>query len=285
MRSEQEVLAQLIRFAERDDNIRCVVMNGSRTNPNAPKDFMQDYDIDYYMSDVKRHTYNTDRSWISGFGDRVVVQFEPFEDGSSIFMMQFKDSVRIDLSFKDIRSIGEVHEDSLCKVLLDKDNLDLKLPGPSDKTYLIKKPSQELWDLHVIELWWLQVYIAKELWRDELPRVKELYDYYFRESLRLLLEWHVGSKYDWNVNVGSSGKWFKRFLDPDVYQAYMSLYCGADPDEQWDKLTEAGDFIREIAIPLAGKLGYAYPYEEDRNVTDYVAKVRQLSPDALSLEG
>lgn len=284
MRNEKEVLAQILQFAGRDANIRCVVLNGSRTNPNAPKDFMQDYDVDYYMADLQRHPYNADRSWISEFGERVVVQYEYFEDGSSIYMMQFKDSVRIDLSFKDIKNIQEVFEDSLSKVLLDKDDLNLKLPEPSDRSYLVKRPSQDLWDLHLVELWWLQVCIAKELWRDEIPRVKNLYDYYFMESLRFLLEWHVGINHDWHVNVGSSGKWFKRFLEPDIYKAYISLYVGADPEEQWNKLFKAGELIRKVGIPLAERLGYRYPMPEDRNVTAYIEQIRQLPPDAHSLD-
>ncbi|WP_028561724.1 aminoglycoside 6-adenylyltransferase [Paenibacillus pinihumi] len=280
MRNEQEVFAQLLQFAGEDENIRCVVINGSRMNPNAPKDFMQDYDVDFYLANLQEHPYNSDRSWIDRFGERVVVQYEYFEDGMSIFMMQFKDSVRIDLSFKDLNQVREVYEDSLCKVLLDKDGLNLGLPEPSDRSYLIKRPARELWDLHVIELWWLQVYIAKELWRDEMPRVKELYDRYFMESLRFLVEWHIGIQHDWSINTGATGKWFKRFLEPELYQEYISLYVGADPDEQWNKLFEAGDFIRKIAVPLADRLGYDYPAHEEREVTAYIQKVRVLPPEA-----
>ncbi|GLI04077.1 hypothetical protein YDYSG_01070 [Paenibacillus tyrfis] len=63
MRNEQEVLAQLLQLAEGDERIRCVVMNGSRVNPNAPVDFMQDYDIDFYMTNLGDHPYNSDRSY------------------------------------------------------------------------------------------------------------------------------------------------------------------------------------------------------------------------------
>lgn len=286
MRTEQEVLMQLIQLANEDENIRSVVLNGSRVNPKAPKDFMRDYDVVYYMADLKNHPYNGSRQWISRFGDSVVVQYEDLEEGSSIYMMQFQDSVRIDLIFQDIHKMrDEVFKDSLSRILLDKDQTDMELPEPSDRTYLIKKPSRELWDLHIVELWWLPVYIAKELWRDEIPRVKDLYDHYYMESLRYLLEWHIGAANDWNVNTGSSGKWFKRFLERDLYEDYLSLYCGADPQEQWNKLFQAGDFVRRIGVPLAKKLGYDYPFEEDRKVNDYIEKVRLLPPDAQSLEG
>ena len=47
MRSEQEMLELIVNTARHDDRIRAVIMNGSRANPNAPRDFFQDFDIVY----------------------------------------------------------------------------------------------------------------------------------------------------------------------------------------------------------------------------------------------
>lgn len=38
MRSEQEMFDLILNTARDDERIRAVYMNGSRTNPNAPKD-------------------------------------------------------------------------------------------------------------------------------------------------------------------------------------------------------------------------------------------------------
>ena len=45
MRSEQEMLDLIVGIAREDKCIRAVIMNGSRANPNAPRDFFQDFDI------------------------------------------------------------------------------------------------------------------------------------------------------------------------------------------------------------------------------------------------
>lgn len=42
MRSEQEMFDLILSTARVDPRIRGVVMNGSRANPDAPKDFFQD---------------------------------------------------------------------------------------------------------------------------------------------------------------------------------------------------------------------------------------------------
>lgn len=52
MRSEQEMLALIVKTAESDERIRAVIMNGSRLNPNAPRDFFQDFDIVYFVTEL-----------------------------------------------------------------------------------------------------------------------------------------------------------------------------------------------------------------------------------------
>lgn len=97
--------------------------------------------------------------------------------------MQFKDGVRIDLGFDDISNVNTaIKEDSLSKILLDKDNITDKLPEPNDSIYFVKKPTEIQWNELLNELWWIQTYVAKEIWRDELPLVKYMYDVILNES-------------------------------------------------------------------------------------------------------
>ncbi len=286
MRSEQEIFSEILQFAKEDKNIDIAVLNGSRVNPNAPRDFMQDYDVRVYVKDLDAaYIYKAKRSWISRFGDLVMLQQNNFEDGSFIFLLQYKDSIRIDLSFqaKEMLEI-ELKEDSLSKIILDKNNEVKVLPEPSDITYFTKCPSETEWNETLNELWWLQGYIGKELWRNEIPFVKQLYDVYFMECLRKLLSWSVCFDKDWKLNVGKSGKWLKRYLAKDIYEEFISLYSSADYEEQWDKLLRSGSLIREIGQELADKMGYVYPLQDDQNVSDYIRRIKSLPCNAQSFD-
>ena len=42
MRTEQEMYDLIVGTAKADERIRAVYMNGSRTNPNVPRDIFQD---------------------------------------------------------------------------------------------------------------------------------------------------------------------------------------------------------------------------------------------------
>lgn len=53
MRTENEMYELILKIAKDDDRIKAVYMNGSRTNPNVPKDIFQDYDIVYVVAETK----------------------------------------------------------------------------------------------------------------------------------------------------------------------------------------------------------------------------------------
>lgn len=72
MRSEKEMIDLIIDIAKTNERIRAVYMNGSRTNPNVPKDKYQDYDIVYVVTEMEWHLKNND--WISIFGELAIVQ-------------------------------------------------------------------------------------------------------------------------------------------------------------------------------------------------------------------
>ena len=65
MRSEQEMLELIVDTARNDERIRAVILNGSRANPNAPRDIFQDFDVVYIVTDVVSFSY--DYEWIKIF--------------------------------------------------------------------------------------------------------------------------------------------------------------------------------------------------------------------------
>ena len=116
MRTEQEMLERILHFAQEREDIKAVYMNGSRANPKAPKDILQDFDIVYVVESTA--PYIQDKSWIPFFGEIAVMQ-EPddkdFWDNNSspekqyAYLLQFKDGNRIDLTFQSLQTARETY--------------------------------------------------------------------------------------------------------------------------------------------------------------------------------
>ena len=59
------------------------------------------------------------------------------------WLMQFDDGNRIDLHVESIpHAIEHIHDDKLCRILLDKEHILPKIPEATDADYHVRKPSE-----------------------------------------------------------------------------------------------------------------------------------------------
>lgn len=285
MRNEQEVLDQLLDFAGNNENVRVVILNGSRVNSNAPKDIFCDYDVVFGVKDPG-HFLN-DQSWIKYFGDLIIMQQNDLDvDGFAayIFLMLFSDGVRIDLTFHPIEVIDEVLKDSLKLLLLDKDKLIGKIEAPSDISYHAEKPGKVEFDETMNEFWWCSTNVAKGLWRNQLSYAKYMFDVVVRDCIIKVLAWYVGMSNGWSINTGKAGKWFEMYLPGELWESFKKTYTGAAYQDIWEAVFEAGRLMRKVGTELAEGLGYKYPIEDDEKVTEYLKKVRNLPKNSKSFD-
>lgn len=279
MRDDKTIIKLITGLAESRDEIRYVVVNGSRVNPNVKGDLLQDYDVCFGVAD--NSFFLKDKSWMSYFGDLAIYQHNVINSGSEtefhIFLMQFKDLVRIDLSIKDCKNWESEKEDSLTVVLLDKDNKLEGLPPPGDSGYLTKKPAEAEFDEIINEYWWCKTNVIKGLFRKELPYVKYMYETIVRNCMTQIMKWYIAAENNWNINSGYCGKWIERQLPKRLWEKIKRTYTGNDYGEIWKALIEGGALIRELGLKVASELNFTYPIDDDQNVMEYLAKVRKLS--------
>jgi aminoglycoside 6-adenylyltransferase len=288
MRTEQEMLDLILETARCDERIRAVIMNGSRANPNAPRDPFQDFDIVYLVKDVAPFRHNLD--WIKRFGELMILQMPeamqdppPEDKGYFVYLMQFMDGNRIDLGIFPLSQLDEVRDDSLAILLLDKDNLFAPFPPPSEREYLPKPPSEKAFADCCNEFWWVSPYVAKGLWRQEILYAKYTLDEYVREQLMKMLRWHIGIKTEFLINPGKMGKYFQRYLEPEFWELLLKTYSDASYESTWDALLATCDLFRRLAIPITEHFGFEYPSEDDRRVSAHLEYVRTLPREAKEL--
>jgi aminoglycoside 6-adenylyltransferase len=285
MRSEQQVISQVLSFAGGHEMVRAVAMNGSRVNPNTPKDIFCDYDICYYVTNP-RH-FLEDQAWIETFGELIILQQnDDFFHGAEgfIFLMLFSDGVRIDLSFAALSELAYIAKDTLTLVLLDKDQRIAPLPPPSEAGYYTHKPSPKEFAEAVNEIFWCSNNIAKGIWRDELPYAKAMYDVVVRDPILKMLAWYAAMLHNWMLNTGYFGRRLKRYLPQEIWESYEKTYTGAGYAETWEALFEALRLVRKVGLELASNLGYEYPLEDDCRMNEYLRRVKNLPKDAVSYD-
>ncbi len=275
---EQTVLEHLIHWAKEEEAVRALILYSSRTCPGAPVDRFSDYDVLVIVNDI--HPYHEDDSWLQAFGPVLVVYRNPIEPehgfDSFSFITHYQDGTKIDYGVMPVDFLQWAVQapelppnlDDGYRVLLDKDGLAAGLKPPTYTAYIPKPPTEKQYLALIEEFFNDALYVAKNICRDNLFAVKLSLDYIMKyQCLRKLLEWRMEIERGWSARPGSCGKGLKQRTVPEIWAALESTYVGAGTEENWEALFKTIDLFRRIAVEVGEKLGYAYPYEQDRGVT------------------
>ncbi|MFF2886152.1 aminoglycoside 6-adenylyltransferase [Paenibacillus sp. NPDC057967] len=289
MRSEREMMSLVLGMAEKDERVRAVTLEGSRTNPNVPKDLFRDYDISFHVTNMQ--SYIDQHAWVDAFGERIIMQmpeamamFPPDLGNRFSYLMLFKDGNRIDMTLIPVEEKDDyVKEDKLMQVLLDKDGLFPNVPPSTDVDYWVTRPSADFYADCFNEFWWVATYVAKGLWRKEMLYAQDHLNNLMRPMLLKMLEWQAGIRTDFTLSVGKNGKFLDRYIPEESWKKLMATYPAGTYESVWEALFLMGELFRETAQYVASELDFLYPLEEDAAVTDYLERVRQLDPDAKSM--
>jgi aminoglycoside 6-adenylyltransferase len=288
MRSEREMHDLIVDTARGDERIRVAILNGSRANPEAPRDIFQDWDVVFFVTDVAPFRRNPE--WIGRFGELMILQMPedmqdppPSADGGFTYLMQFTDGNRIDLGVYPLTTLHKKAGDSLSVLLLDKDGLLEPLPPPGEEGYLLRPPGAKDYSDCCNEFWWVCPYVAKGLWRGETTYVRHMLDHVVREQLMRMLVWHIGAGTGFSRNPGKSGRYFRRYLEPDLWDMLMATYADSDPGHTWDALLAMCGLFRRVALGVAGRFGFDYPHGDDARVSAHLEHVRGLPGDAREI--
>lgn len=287
MRSEQEMMDMILNYAKNDERVRAVGMEGSRTNPNVPKDRFQDYDIVFLVTEM--NSFIEDKRWVDCFGSRIIMQtpedmdlFPPELGGNFSYLMLFADGNRIDLTLCPIEKKATWNNgDKLSKVLLDKDRALPELPAPTDQDYWVKRPSAAFYADCCNEFWWVSTYVAKGLWRQEITYAMDHLNMYVRPMLIKMLEWKVGIDTGFSLSTGKNGKYLEKYMTKQSWLSLMSTYPGGTYEEVWRALFDTLELFRNTAKEVAELLNYEYPLDDDKKVTAYLMRVQQLEPGSI----
>lgn len=277
MRSETELKNCILDFAQQEENIRAVLLNGSRANPKVKPDPLQDFDIVFIVTDVTRFT--VDHSWTAVFGAPLLVQLpdemnlsgEKKQRVSFTYLMLFKDKNRIDLTLFPVDKLpSHFTPDSLTRVWLDKDALFTAVPETNDSDYHIQKPTEKQFLDTCNEFWWVSTYVVKGLLRNEIIYAKEMMETIVRPMFMHMIAWKVGVEQDFSVAFGKAGKFLKQYVSEEFYKKIGRTYSNFETEENWNALLVMAELFQHTANFVAQQLAFAIHQTEAQNAIAYL---------------
>ncbi len=282
MRAEQEMMNLIMEKAFHDHRIRAVTMDGSRASPNATHDQYSDYDIVYFVTDVREFT--KDKSWIQYFGDILIVQYpedwygHPYDYESRdtfVYLIQFADGNRIDLRIVDIQNIANEAKNTEPRIiLLNKDDFKELTPINHEAAFFIPKPSAMEFYNTCNEFRWVSLYVSKGLCREELCYARHTYEIYVMDMFMKMLNIKIALEHNFSVTTGSHSKYLKRYLSEEEMMRVHSIFPNGDYEDMWEKLFALYDYFAELEAYVGEQLGYEVNVYESKRVRDFMLKRR-----------
>lgn len=287
MRSETQMYELLLGFAQNDERIRLVTLEGSRTNIHIPRDDFQDYDITFFVTDMK--SFTQDDAWLDVFGKRLILQkpedmelFPAEEEGFS-YLMLFEDDVKIDLTLLPLETIDDyLTWDKLVQVLLDKDARIACPPVPTDEDYHLQRPTARMFDDCCNEFWNTTTYVVKGLCRHEILFAIDHLNEIVRKELLRMLSWRVGTEYGFTFSVGKNYKFIQQYLSPEIWKRLLKTYRMDSYPQMWNALEECLALFREASKAVADHFAYPYP-DYDEKISAYAARHKKVYFDQKEL--
>ena len=259
MRTETEMFDVILQTAK-VLQVDAVAMSGSRTNPKAPKDEFQDYDVVYIMEDLDGLI--ADLAWLDQFGKRIIEQ-EVTLGHRRLYLMLFEDGNRIDLTLCTKDHINEwVDSEADFTVLNDPQGLFVPY-APTPKRYWTAPASATDFDKSCNEFWWVSAYVVKGICRKQIIYATDhLYGICQQELLKILA-WQIASDRG-AVDIGKNYKYLFNYLPAEMEKNFSNLLDFSSLDKIIQSLLATIQLFHQEAQSLAQNMGFNY----DRKVAE-----------------
>jgi aminoglycoside 6-adenylyltransferase len=268
MSKADDVFENILALATAGDQIRGVVMIGSRAN-NPQVDELADFDIQLYGTD--HSALLKDDRWLSDIGAVwICIPLSYEENGYTVDtrLVIFEGGIKVDFALYPLELLGDVKARwDKCEILVDKDGVVESTAIYSEKEQ--HPPSTEEFSFVVNNFWFEVYHVAKYLKRGDLWLVK-FRDWATKEFLLPMLEWTAKSRHGWDYETRYMGKHMPEWLDAETWEALDEVFGRFDGEDSWRALLATTALFSRLGREVAEVIGIAYPESVERNVMGFV---------------
>jgi aminoglycoside 6-adenylyltransferase len=252
---QERTLADVVAWAEGDENIRLVVVTGSVALGTA--DELSDIDVELYVRDPA--PLLEDREWYRRFGDVLAVE-ELENPGWNPTRLVYCVDGKIDFMIGALFVLERgVSYDRAYLVVLDKDDQSGRLTP--DATHP-RSPNEG--EFRTCVDWFTAAALmeAKMIARDE-PWMAKIRDAEVKENLLQMIEWDHRTRYGWGFDTWHLGVHMRSWMDPDVQDELERCWAGFSLEDGEAALLASIELFTRLCARTAQALGHE-PFDRAR---------------------
>ncbi|MGP4040132.1 aminoglycoside 6-adenylyltransferase [Gracilibacillus sp. D59] len=270
------IIERFLSFAGREQNIRAVIIVGSRARQDKPADKYSDLDLVIFAENPNLLLYHT--KWLEQIGESHITFLENTAVGGGLERrVLFEGGLDVDFACFPISAISDMQShyqvlSVLAKgidVLIDKDRI---IPAFKEriKADLSKKEMSEEIENMMQDFWYHAVLAAKKLCRGELLEGKSICDTYMKNLLISLIRTQAKLKNGIAYNTWHGFRFFEEWADISIVTKFKDIYAHYDKEDVWQALKLTMNLFDELSIEVCKLKNLPYPAESIQYATHLV---------------
>ena len=279
MRTENDVLQNVLDVADKDETVRAVI----RTNlfPKRKYDY---YNFIFLVNDIDKYENDV---FEDCFGERILLYRgdrnypDLFPNNTKAYLMVFRDGTTISVDIMDKDSFlakynGEQHHENVWigdtyLKLLDKDNMLPEVERLEEKqTWFAEKPTEDRFAGTCNEFWWVMKTFAEYTLRKELPSAMFYLNVAVRDLLNKMIHWHLFLREGQPIDMGILDCNMEKLLEEDLFLLYKKTYPTADYEKIWEAFDAAAKLWNILGNDVAAQCGYSYPTDTENHMLSLI---------------
>lgn len=285
MRTENEIIKNVLDVAEARDDVRAVI----RTELLLQREYLYSYQFCFIVNDISE--YEDDEVFETCFGERILLfrgdrNYPEMFQNTKAHLMVYRDGITIVINAMDRATflqkyngddthdnvwIGETYQK-----LLDKDNLLPEIERLTEtQTIFTSAPTESEFFGTCNEFWWVLKTFAEYTLREELPSAMFYLNVAVRDLLNRMVSWYLYLRDGEPVDVGILNSRIEKLLEEDLFLLYKKTYPDADYEHMWQAYTAVTELWNRLGRAVAQKRGFSYLEETEKNMLEFIRELRR----------
>lgn len=263
----------LIAWAEGEDNVRALLVVGSRARTMPPAD--QFSDLDTILFCLRPTEYVESNDWMRSLGPFWFSYLDQPKYKEPEQFALYDDAVKIDVMIMKIREDDNLQSrlDTFpynyvlqrgFKVLVDKTDSRSQIIIPRvDNTGIL--PGQTEFDNHIHQALLLTIKTFRYLERSDLWRAYDTLNYDLKNNLLVLLEWEALTTNP-DKDIWYDGRYIDQWGNTEIVSLFPQIFCGYQKENLWSGLDLFLQGSSILAKRIAEKLGLSLPTDDYEHI-------------------
>ncbi len=283
MRTEAEIIKQVLDMAAADPSVRAVI----RTNLLPQREYLHLYEFFFVVDDIEKYENDIFKDC---FGERILLyrgdkNYPEMFPNTKAHLMVFKDGITMAIDASDKETFlsrfnrEQSHENvwigDTYKKLLDKDGLLPEIERLEEtQTLFAGRPSEEEFIGTCNEFFWVLKTFAEYTLRRELPSAMFYLNISVHYLLNRMLRWHIYLQKGAPVDMGILDSNMENLLEKELFKLYKRTYPSADYGEIWKAYDAVTELWHKVGCAVAERCGYSYPEEMEKDMLTFIADLK-----------